>query len=212
MKNNIFPNLSELFNGLMNTKFTHTEQDASYAVEIDGDCMTIAFEWSNGATDWKNNLDFPAKPYRNMESRWYCHRGFLRVWKAVEPRLRHHIMNPAIKHILITGYSHGAALALLCHEYCRYHRLDCFVVGFGFGGPRVIWGPMSDVLRFRLKRFYVVRNKGDVVTHLPPAIFGFRHAPGMVEIGQARRYNSVDAHRQDAYIAELEREEAEQYV
>ena len=86
--------------------------------------------------DWKNNFDFPAKPYKDMEVNWSCHRGFLRVWKSIEPYLEEVINDMTISQIYIVGYSHGAAIASLCHEYVWYHRPDLRdngLEGFGFG-------------------------------------------------------------------------------
>ncbi len=133
--------MKKMFEQVLNAAYTQLEEEAaSFCAERDGDNLLLLFEWSNGATDWKNNFDFPAKPYRDMEDKWYCHRGFLRVWKAIEPHLADAIMNPEIKYIVIAGYSHGGAVAALCHEYCRFHRPDCKVYGYGFGAPRGVWG------------------------------------------------------------------------
>lgn len=201
--------LKRRFKAVLKAKYTHLEEEtASFAYVFKGmhgvKGLRIFFEWSNGATDWKNNLDFPAKPYRDMGDKWYAHRGFLRVWKVIEPHLAEVIMTPDIKFIEICGYSHGAAIALLCHEYCKYHRPDIDVCGYGFGGPRVIWGFPNKRVKERFKGFTVIRNKKDLVTHLPPAIFGYRHYK-VITIGDGS-YNSIDAHRSENYIAELEKE------
>ena len=188
------------------------EETASFAYEIETLCplevkkLRIFFECSNGLTDWKNNFDFPAKPYRDMEDKWYAHRGFLRVWKAIEPHLKDVIMNAGITTIEIFGYSHGAAIALLCHEYCKFHRPDVRVYGYGFGSPRVIWGFPNKRVRERFKGFTMIRNKGDIVTHLPPTIFGFRHCRRVLTIGDGS-YGCIDAHRPESYITELDKEE-----
>lgn len=201
--------LSKRFKEVLNADYLHlAEEAASFAYEIEEyspwKALRIYFECSNGLTDWKNNFDFPAKPYRDMQDKWYAHRGFLRVWKAIEPHLKDAIMDKRITHIQIFGYSHGAAIALLCHEYCRFHRPDAYVRGFGFGSPRVIWGFPSKRVRDRFKGFTVIRNEGDIVTHLPPAVFGFRHCK-VVTIGDGS-YGVIDAHRPESYIAELEKE------
>jgi hypothetical protein len=205
--------LSSYFKGILNANYMHlAEETASFAYRVENlyplkyKVLSIFFEESNGATDWKNNFDFPAKPYRDMRDKWYAHRGFLRVWKAIEPHLRDVIMSPDIKFIDIYGYSHGAAVALLCHEYCKFHRPDINVCGYGFGSPRVIWGFPNKRVRDRFKGFTVIRNKGDIVTHLPPAIFGFTHCPTVLTIGDGS-YNCIDAHRPESYITELEKEE-----
>ena len=51
--------------------------------------------------------------------------------------------------------------------------------------------------------FYVIRNIDDAVTHLPPSLLGFRHVGNMIEIGEAGKYSSIDAHRAENYLYEL---------
>ena len=195
----------DFFKRILNAKYTQLEEEAaSFCVERDPNALVLLFEWSNGATDWKNNFDFPAKPYRDMEDKWYCHRGFLRVWKAIEPHLAEAIMNPEVKYILIGGYSHGGAIAALCHEYCRFHRPDCIVQGYGFAAPRVVWGRLSETVKDRFDGFRVIRNRGDIVTHLPPVLFGFRHAGWITTLGKTGKYSPIKAHYADSYIKELE--------
>ena len=200
--------LADTFRAVLGTEYTHTDCDASYAFKVEDHTLHIFFEWSNGKTDWKNNFDFPAKPYRDMKDKWYCHRGFLRVWKAIEPHLAAAIMDPNIGTIIIAGYSHGGAIAQLCHEYCRFHRPDCDVQGFGFAAPRVLWGHMSDRVNYRFLGFVTIRNKGDIVTHLPPAFFGFQHGGAVLTIGDGG-YGCIDAHRPESYTAELDKIELE---
>ena len=194
-----------LFNKILKAKYTHIEPEtASYATEIEGDTLYILFEWSNGKTDWRNNFDFPAKPYRDMPNLWFAHRGFLRVWKTIEPSLANLICFGNIKRIVIGGYSHGAAIAVLCHEYCKYNRPDIEIEGYGFGCPRVVWGFLRKNVKERFKGFAVIRNGGDIVTKVPPAIFGFRHIGKLIEIGQGKGYKMIEAHYADKYIKELE--------
>ena len=196
--------LSVIFSNVRKTEYIHLEQEtASYWHAKDGNDLIICFEWSNGKTDWKNNLDFPAKPYRNMENKWYAHRGFLKVWKAIEPHLASAIQDPDIHFIEIAGYSHGAAIALLCHEYCTFNRPDCVVTGIGFGCPRVIWGFLRKPVKKRFEGFVVVRNKRDIVTHVPPAIFGYRHPGALLKLDDGVPCNSIDAHRPEEYTKAL---------
>lgn len=192
--------LSQIFRDVLNTKYTHLEEEtASFWYAKVEKTLHIRFEWSNGKTDWLNNFDFPAKPYRDMNDKWYAHRGFLRVWKVIEPHLEEAILDPEINKINISGYSHGAAIALLCHEYCKFNRSDCEVTGVGFGCPRVIWGFLRYSVKKRVEDFVVVRNKRDIVTHVPPAIFGYRHPNGMLKLDDGLPCNSIDAHRPEEY-------------
>lgn len=193
--------IGKLFKSLRNVKYKHVENSGSFWYSQHKNNLTIFFEWSNGKEDWKNNFDFPAKPYRDMQDKWYAHRGFLKVWKSIEPYLKDIIMCRDIENITIAGYSHGGAIALLCHEYCAYNRPDCNIIGWGFGAPRVIWGIKPQRLRNRLRNFRVIRCGKDIVTHLPPIIFGFTHANKPIEYACDK--NAVDCHRPESYIGVL---------
>lgn len=181
------------------------ENAASYYLTKECGKLIILFEKSNGATDWKNNLDFPARPYREMKDLWFVHRGFLRVFKTVKDKISDEIADKSVKRIIVGGYSHGAALALLTHEYCVFNRPDIAknVQGYGFGCPRTVWGILPESVKARFDNFCVIRNSDDVVTHLPPAVFGFRHVGKMLHIGKNKRYGAVESHKQENYLAEL---------
>ena len=109
-----------------------------------------------------------------MKHRWFVHRGFLRVWKTIRDEIKEQVINPNIKHIIVAGYSHGAAIAVLRHEYCVFNRPDIEISGYGFGAPRVVWGWLNKTVKRRFDNFYVIRNCRDIVTHVPPALFGYR--------------------------------------
>ena len=198
--------LLELFVRTLDGKYIQLKENAaSYRTERRGSTLFLFFEKSNGAVDWRNNFDFPAKPYREMTDTWYVHRGFLRVFKSIEPHIAPQILNPNVKKIVISGYSHGAALALLCHEYCVYNRQDIKenIRGYGFGCPRVLWGSLNERLKARFQNFRVIRNGCDLVTHLPPVLFGFRHVGTKICIGKGAGYGPIDAHRPGNYLYEL---------
>lgn len=188
--------LFTLFEKCITLPYIDVEAQASFAVEQAGSLLCLYFEPSHGAVDWKNNLDFPARAYGT----WFAHRGFVRVWCAAEKHLAPQILDPKVRQVRIAGYSHGAALAVLCHEYIRFHRPEVRVESWGFGCPRVVWGIPP---RGRWEGFTVVRNRDDLVTHLPPAAMGYRHVGKMLEIGERGRYSAIDAHRPENYLREL---------
>lgn len=181
MKNNLL----EKFNTCARVKYTHVENDGSYAFKREGDKLTFYFQKSNGLRDWWNNFYFPAKPYRDMRNLWFCHRGFLKVWKSIEPYIAADIADPSVSTIEIIGYSHGGAIAQLCYEYVKFHRPTVAVTGYGFGSPRVLWGFASKSVKERFKGFVVVRNGHDLITHLPPILFGFRHICEIKKVGKS---------------------------
>ena len=167
--------------------------------------ITVAFEKSNGKIDWRNNFAFSARPYRDMQEVWLCHRGFMKVFRALLPYLEGIFLDEGVKSFRLVGYSHGAALALLAQEYILYPRpeLQGSVVGYGFGCPRVIAGHIPPALEKRLEDFTVIRNIDDIVTHLPPRLFGYRHVTRPFAIGRRGRYSMIDAHREISYEHEL---------
>ena len=199
--------LIELFEKCLVSAYIRVENNADYAFERKGDTLYIYFEKSVDSTDWHNNLDFPAMPYKRMERdlTWYVHRGFLRVWRSLEPYVEKAAKQKDIKEIIIVGYSHGGALALLCHEYVWFNRPDLrdSLKTYAFGCPRVVWGRICKRLHKRFEGFTVIRNVNDIVTHLPPAIFGYRHVGHMIEIGKRGRYSATNAHRPENILAEL---------
>lgn len=180
---------------------------ANYALKRENDLLYILFQDSDGKVDWKNNLDFPAKAYKRMNKTvWFAHRGFLKVWKEIEPYLAPYVADTSVKKIVVAGYSHGGALALLCHEYVWYHRPDLHssLQGYGFGAPRVFWGIKNKLLKKRWEQFTVIRNINDLVTHLPPAFLGFTHVGELLKIGKRGKYTRIQAHYADNIAKELE--------
>lgn len=200
--------MKALFNRCLNAEYTHTAESGDYAIEVESNVLYLLFEWSDGRADWKNNFDFPARPYRDMQDKWYAHRGFLRVWKAMKDEIERKVVallatNAKIDTIKCVGYSHGAALSLLAVEDMSYlYGKYVGVEGYGFGCPRVVWGIMPKSLKARLKGFTAIRNIPDIVTHLPPALLGYRHI-GLKKVGRLGRYTPVRAHYPESYIKEL---------
>lgn len=190
------------FKACLAAKYKTVENNGDYATERDGDTLKIFFEWSDGAEDWRNNFDFPATPYRDMKNKWFAHRGFLKVWKAIEPHIAADVNDGTIAKIEIVGYSHGAAVALLCYEYVKFNRPDVEVSGVGFGCPRVVWGFTSENVKKRFEGFVVVRNGRDLVTHVPPVLFGFRHVGELLTIGKSE--GLIKDHYPERYIEALE--------
>ncbi len=198
--------LTNLFTRCISVPYMRTGVSADYAVQRRGEVLNIFFQDSQDAEDWKSNLNFPAKPYKRMgKTVWFSHRGFLAVWKEIEPVVSEYILDKSVKNIISVGYSHGAAIALLCHEYAWYNRPDLRnkIEGYGFGCPRVLWGVVTPNIEMRWERFTVVRNIDDIVTHLPPAVFGYRHVGEIIEIGEKGKYTRTQAHLKENMLKEL---------
>ena len=197
--------LRELFDSCLNANYRQTAVGGSWAYDRVEDHLFLWFEHSNGILDWIHNLQFAAEPYRDMNPNWECHAGFLRVWKSLRPLILPLIADPSLRAVTVVGYSHGAALAVLCHETVWFERPDLRdrLQGYGFGCPRVLFGCVPPEIAIRWENFYVIRNVDDLITHLPPRSLGFCHVGNLVEVGAPDRYSPIDAHRPESYRAEL---------
>ena len=156
-------------------------------------------------------FNIPTAPYKDMLKKWRVHGGFRKAWDDVRDDIEGQvaeilaIYHTEIKKIVCVGYSHGAALAVLCTEDMEYLYGDAYEVsGYGFGTPRVLWGIVPKEVKHRLRNFTSVRNIPDIVTHVPPMVFGFRNAGKLVKVGKKGKYNPIKAHYPSAYIEELD--------
>lgn len=188
--------LSKMFeNCAWNVPYQQVGDSVNYAFLEDEKTYTlqIYFQGSNSITDWVRNFLFPSKPYRDMEIPYRVHRGFLAAWKEVEDIIIAKVTEKPEglqcykwKHIIVIGYSHGGALAGFCHECVWFWRPDLReegLEGYGFEAPRFYAGfKVKKELQERWKHFTVIRTNNDLVTHCPPAIFGFCHVGNLLKV------------------------------
>ena len=200
--------LSELFDRCCHIPYTRTPEGVDYAFDRKGGELYLYLEASDGVTDWLRNLDFPAAAYRREGGAgFYAHRGFLRAFRVLESLFAEVVTDRTLAAVTTVGYSHGAAIGVLAHEYFWYHREDLHprLSGYGFGCPRVLFGGGRRALAERFSGFSVIRNLDDLVTHLPPAALGYYHVGHLIEIGARGRYSRIDAHREENIARELAR-------
>ena len=189
--------LSQLFLRAFPGPWQQVGHEVSYRFERDGSTLYIFFDSSNEIMDWIRNFMFAKRPYKDMKTPYRVHRGFLASWKEVEDIVKDKINDVTIKKIITVGYSHGAALAAFCHECCWFNRPDIrqSIVGIAFEAPRIYAGfKVKKSLRERWDRFYVVRNDKDIVTHCPPAIFGYCHVGNILHIGRGFGSGPIKSH------------------
>lgn len=204
------------------------EVDYKFIEDAEARTLYIFFEPSDGRTDWKVNFSYWRKPYEDMKIGYRVHGGFLESWKLIREDVRAKVTEKDMAQeekiegaerrykwnkVVIVGYSHGGALAALCHEYIWFNRADLRaegLVGISFDGPRVYAGlHIKKALSERWRNFYVFRNHGDIVTHLPPVFFGFRHVGNKIRIGADKNPGWISAHYPENIIASLKEYEAE---
>lgn len=168
--------------------------DVNYAFRNEGSTLYIYFEGSSSTTDWIRNFLFGKRPYKDMKIPYKVHRGFLAAWKEVEDVVIAKVTEKKDdaqnefkwQKIFVIGYSHGGALAGLCHECVWFWRPDLRengLEGYGFEAPRFYAGYfVKKALKERWATFKVIRDNNDIVTHCPPWLFCFCHVGSIMKI------------------------------
>ena len=150
-------------------KYEEIGDDVNYATKTDREenILYIFFQPSNSADDWKNNFDFKEEVYGLFK----VHRGFMKCYKQVRNILLDKVYANQYNGVVVVGYSHGGALAQLCHQDLKYHFPKLDVQTFAFESPRCLKVPKK--LRFYWEHLTRIETNNDLITHLPPKIFGF---------------------------------------
>ena len=205
--------LKKLFEDCLNANYFDFGDYGSVAAKIspDGRTLYIYFQWSKGRRDWINNFAFASKAYKRMKFTWRCHRGFLRVWKSIQDQVLKLAFDavatsPQIDTIVCVGYSHGAPLAALAVENFKYLGLSYKVFGVGFGSPKFIWGKLPPEVGVRFDTFTNVSNRNDIVTYMPPRLFGYDYQNAVIVLPQLDpldKYGCFKAHYPENYMAAL---------
>lgn len=184
-------------------KFRRYEVDYKFMEDEENNTLYIFFEPSDGRTDWIVNFSFGRRPYKEMETPYKVHGGFLESFRLVKDALRAKIKETREdgsfkwEKVVSVGYSHGGPLAALCHELVWFERPEIRkdVFGISFDGPRMFAAfKVPAELKERWAQFYVFRNHSDIVTHLPPFFFGFRHVGNKIKIGAGKNPGWIGAH------------------
>lgn len=207
--------LKELYESTLIGPWSTIGDDVQYRIETNLSSITLHLQGSVSKRDWLNNFNFPAIPYKRMEYKWYAHRGFINMWKSARDKIigeiQQEIINiqeqSKVESITVVGYSQGAALSVLAHEdiYYTFPELQSVLKTYTFAGPRVFWFP-NKVLKERLYNILHIGKRGDIVTYVPPSIFGFTHCYKKQKIGKWKFPWWIN-HLPEKYITDLTKEE-----
>lgn len=127
----------------------------------------LYLQCSASKSDWKYNLMFWQEVYSASTIPMKAHQGFKELWLSIKPIIE------SLDFDTIVGYSQGAAIAVFVHEN-HYHRKGFQPMTYAFGCPRVLVNPAQE-LRNRFTQFIRIKNEYDLVTLVPPVLFGYRH-------------------------------------
>ena len=182
--------------------------DTQYKILEYPDEVVIIFCPSNSKADWKINFSFPKKPYKRMPTPFYVHGGFLGEWKKINDYFLK-VSKRYNKPLTITGWSYGGAMATLCYEDIWFN--NPFKRGqmrlITFGSPRVIGACNFKRIAHRWAGAKLYVNGSDIVTAVPPFLFGFKHIAEPKHIGDKKTlfgyFKPKKYHHIDGYIDSL---------
>lgn len=153
----------------------------------------ISFRGTDSLQDLLTDLRFWKKhiPYDSMSrsSKIRVHSGFCRAYQ--HPRVRDFILkflHGSSDKILVVGHSYGAALAMLCALDIQYNYPHREIEAAVFGCPRIGNSNFRESYNRRVQRTIRFENGNDLVTKIPPWLFGFRHAGAELHIGFMRLF------------------------
>jgi predicted lipase len=174
----------ENFNIITSANWKHGPNNVDYSIEKYDDLLLIKFRPTTDSTDWKFNFKFFAKKFEIYQgSNIYAHEGFSQQYLACRNEVLDSAYQNDIKKIFVAGYSLGGALTQLCIEDIVWHFKDKKeIYGVSYEGPRAF--KANFMVKTTVKDFItLVKCRADIVTHVPPAIFGFRFYGKKVNIG-----------------------------
>lgn len=206
-----FENLGILKETQLKFKYDPVEKAIFIAVECSANNRVPETKpkWFN--MDWFTNLFFipskalkngnPMRTYEDSLINFYTHTGFTVSFKAIEEdlkkRLEEFITNNEVENIYCYGWSLGGALVQLIHESLVYRYnikedRNIQILSFASGSPRVFYyafkyNPFKALDWFRLslrfKKCFLLKDVNDIITRVPPVIFGARHVIQEVRLG-----------------------------
>ena len=113
---------SELFKLIRDSEYITIGDAVDFVIKVFDDEKTIRllFEESTSLRDWKNNFNFPIKPYKNQEND-----------EIMENLINSYKVYPDYR-IEICGWSYGGAISLLAAEDFYYRtKIKPDVITFG---------------------------------------------------------------------------------
>lgn len=166
-------------------RLCHANYEIHY--EEDRDVIQINFQKTDGLRDWFVNFMFIQKYYDAFDYKGKpiilrVHNGWARMYKVMKHAIRDRVKLLLIEHpraeIEIIGWSLGSGQAMLCAQDLNYNLgIKSHLFTFGSVNPYKtnIFNRkrIKNYLREICKEQYHFSDVNDIVTYLPPRLFGF---------------------------------------
>jgi hypothetical protein len=137
----------ELYEEIKKTKYTKSGDSVDWAVKVypDEKLIRLLFEESTEDRDWRNNFDFPIKPYKQQDNTLWFARGWGNAYKSCNDEIMEKLTKTFYElkdqsyTVEVCGWSYGGAMALLAAEdFC--YRTGYLPGVVTFGAPKPLWG------------------------------------------------------------------------
>ena len=160
--------------------FADSETDTQAFVVGDKHKIIVSFRGTEGKlSDWVTDIKVFKETWTNENPLGDVHNGFYgalnSIWNAVLEEI--HTLRTNKQTIWVTGHSLGGALATLAAATFELQQPRVGINGvYTFGQPRIANHEFSRNYNGILKsRTFRCVNNNDVVTRVPPQIFGYSH-------------------------------------
>lgn len=139
--------------------------------------ILVAFRGSVDIKNWVYNIDTAQTGYPAC-SGCAVHNGFYSAYKGVAPLVRTEVDRLVALYrtakLVVTGHSLGGAMAVLAALDMKeiYGKIDYV---YTYGQPRVGNANFAAFYEQRVPQSFHVINYADMVPHVPPSAFNFKH-------------------------------------
>ena len=186
--------LLKIYNETLSGPWETAGLDVQYKLDHRG---VLTFQCTASTGDWIQNFRFWRKAYKNMNTIWYGHTGFLDLYHSVRDEL-----TPMYKYGLVTriqGFSQGAALAQLAIEDYFFQTGKPIESAYCFGCPHPFAYVPKELKPYFSEAFSttkVINSRGDIVSMVPPWYTSYCKKV-ILQVGKV--YPNTKSHYPDLY-------------
>jgi hypothetical protein len=175
---------------------------ALLAIDDDNKLAVLSFRGTDkdDPTDLGDDLNALPQPW---PAGGKVHSGFAKAFQELWPGVEAALQQVKEYRLLFTGHSLGAAMATLAATLRKPQSL------YTIGSPRVGDQAFADLLQGLDNHRYV--DCCDLVTRVPPEVFGYAHIPGMIHYINFNR-NVQQLYPNDPFIESDRTQAEENYV
>lgn len=172
----------DLWNEIYNAQYTVSGDGVDWTVKVYDDEKTVRllFQGSNDGHDWKNNFNFPVRPYKKQQNTLWIASGWAKAYTSCNDIIMQKFIEIADEYCIkknysveICGYSYGGALALLAAEDF-YFRTQKKVAVITFGAPKPLFGKKTfNYVKSCVTSAMQYAHVNDIIPRLVP-FYGYR--------------------------------------